>query len=91
MSKSLCRATHNLVLSDQLREAYDAVDYDLRVWRASSVRSATEDANHPTMGVAAHYQTSHRAGAITTTSSPYQMADGIFIADVSGHGTRLPC
>jgi sigma-B regulation protein RsbU (phosphoserine phosphatase) len=89
MSNLYGRATHNLVLSDQLKQAYEAVDYELETV-AGIQRSLLPRAMPviPTMGVAAHYQTSHRAGGDYYDIFP--LADGrwgLFIADVSGHGT----
>src|SRR5262249_58491975 len=89
MSNLYGRATHNLVLSEQLKEAYEAVDHEMRVV-ADIQRSLLPAAMPPipTMALAAHYQTSHRAGGDYYDFFP--LADGkwgILIADVSGHGT----
>jgi phosphoserine phosphatase RsbU/P len=83
------RATHNLVLSDQLKTAYDEVDYELKVV-ADIQRSLLPSTmpTIPTMGVAAHYQTSRRAGG--DYYDFFQLPEGkwgMLIADVSGHGT----
>jgi sigma-B regulation protein RsbU (phosphoserine phosphatase) len=83
------RATHNLVLADQLKQAYDAVDYELEtvagIQRSLLPRSTP---TIPTMGVAAYYQTSHRAGGDYYDFFPLPDGRwGLFIADVSGHGT----
>jgi sigma-B regulation protein RsbU (phosphoserine phosphatase) len=89
MSNLYGRATHNLVLSDELKEAYDAVDYDLKIVadiQRSLLPSQMPDI--PTMGLAAYYQTSQRAGG--DYYDFFALADGrwgLFIADVSGHGT----
>ena len=89
MSNLYGRATHNLVLSEQLREAYEAVDYDLRV--VGDVQRSLlpmKPPAVPTLGIAAHYQTAKRAGG-----DYYDFFDlpdgrcGILIADVAGHGT----
>jgi phosphoserine phosphatase RsbU/P len=83
------RATHNLVLSEQLKEAYEAVDYEMRVVadiQRSLLPAKTPDI--PTLGVAAHYQTSSRAGG--DYYDFFALPDGrwgLLIADVSGHGT----
>src|SRR5262245_27400470 len=57
------RATHNLVLSQQLEQAFAEVDYELKVV-GDIQRSLLPDRmpEIPTMAVAAHYQTSRRAG-----------------------------
>lgn len=83
------RATQNLVLSEELREAYAAVDRELQ---------AVADIQHsllpaklptiPTLDLAAHYQTSRYAGG--DYYDFFQLPGGrwgILIADVSGHGT----
>ena len=89
MSNLYGRATHTLVLSEELREAYEAVDYDLRV--VADIQRRMLPARMPaipTMGLAAHYQTSRRAGGdyYDFFSLPNGRW-GLFIADVSGHGT----
>lgn len=83
------RATHNLVLSGQVREAYEAVDRELQVV-ADIQRSLlpVELPSIPTLDLAAHYQTSRRAGG--DYYDFFELPDGrwgILIADVSGHGT----
>jgi sigma-B regulation protein RsbU (phosphoserine phosphatase) len=89
MSNLFGRITHNLVLSDQLKEAFDAVDYEMKL--VADIQRSLLPAkmpNIPTMAVAAHYQTSQRAGGDYYDFFP--LADGkwgLFIADVSGHGT----
>jgi sigma-B regulation protein RsbU (phosphoserine phosphatase) len=83
------RATHNLVLSGQLKEAYESVDYELRVV-ADIQRSLlpSKMPNIPTMALAAHYQTSRRAGGDYYDFFPLPGGKwGLLIADVSGHGT----
>jgi sigma-B regulation protein RsbU (phosphoserine phosphatase) len=89
MSNLFGRATHNLVLSDQLKAAYEAVDYELRV--VADIQRSLLPARMPdipTMSLAAYYQTSRRAGGDYYDFFP--LVDGkwgILIADVSGHGT----
>lgn len=83
------RATHNLVLAGQVREAYEMVDRELKVV-ADIQRSLlpAELPQIPTMKLAAHYETSRRAGG--DYYDFFALADGkwgILIADVSGHGT----
>jgi sigma-B regulation protein RsbU (phosphoserine phosphatase) len=89
MSNLYGRAAHNLVLSDQLRDAYEAVDYDLKV--VADIQRLLLPAKMPvipTMGLAAYYQTSHRAGGDYYDFFPLAGDRwGLFIADVSGHGT----
>src|SRR5204863_816635 len=72
-----------------LREAYDAVDDDLRV--VADIQRGLLPAKPPaipTLGVAAHYQTSKRAGGDYYDFFPLPDGRwGMLIADVSGHGT----
>lgn len=83
------RSTHNLVLAGQVREAYDVVDRELQVVgdiQRSLLPSVLPDI--PTMKLAAHYQTSQRAGGDYYDFFPLPDGRwGILIADVSGHGT----
>jgi sigma-B regulation protein RsbU (phosphoserine phosphatase) len=88
MSNLFGRATNNLVLSDRLREAYEAADHEMKVigdiQRGLLPRSMPRI---PNLGVAAYYQTSKRAGGDYYDFFPF--ADdrcGMLIADVSGHG-----
>src|SRR5262245_53149363 len=89
MSNLFGRAAHNLVLADELRNAYEEVDRELRMV-ADIQRSLlpTELPNIPTMHLAAHYQTARRAGG--DYYDFFALPDGrwsVMIADVSGHGT----
>jgi sigma-B regulation protein RsbU (phosphoserine phosphatase) len=83
------RSTHSLVLSDQLREAYEVVDRELQLVgdiQRSLLPAALPDV--PTLKLAAHYQTSRRAGGDYYDFFPLPDGRwGILIADVSGHGT----
>ncbi len=83
------RSTHNLVLAGQLKEAYDIVDRELQV--VGDIQRSllpAELPDIPTMKLAAHYQTSHRAGGDYYDFFPLPEGRwGILIADVSGHGT----
>lgn len=83
------RATHNLVLSGQLREAYNAVDQELKV--VGDIQRSLLPARLPkipTMDVAVYYHTSRRAGGDYYDFFPLPDGKwGIFLADVSGHGT----
>jgi sigma-B regulation protein RsbU (phosphoserine phosphatase) len=89
MSNLYGRATHNLVLSDQLREAYEEVDYELKV--VADIQRALLPAQMPaipTLSLAAHYQTSRHAGGDYYDFFPLTDGKwGLLIADVSGHGT----
>jgi sigma-B regulation protein RsbU (phosphoserine phosphatase) len=83
------RATHNLLLSQQLEQAFSEVDYELKVV-GDIQRSLLPDRmpDIPTMALAAHYQTSRRAGGDYYDFFPLAEGRwGLFIADVSGHGT----
>src|SRR5713101_1566911 len=89
MSNLFGRATHNLVLSEELKKAYEAVDYELKVV-ADIQRSLLpkELPRIPNLSLAAHYQTSRRAGGDYYDFFPLPNGQwGILIADVSGHGT----
>lgn len=89
MTNLFGRATHNLVLTDEVKRAYRAVEKELKVV-GEIQRSLLPDRIPaiPNLDVAAHYQTAQRAGGDYYDFFP--LADGrwgIFIADVSGHGT----
>jgi len=89
MSNLFGRATHNLVLSEEVKKAYEAVDYELKVV-ADIQRSLLprELPNIPNLSLAAHYQTSRRAGGDYYDFFPLPNGHwGMLIADVSGHGT----
>ncbi len=83
------RATHNLVLSEQLREAYEIVDRELKL--VATIQRALLPKQMPDiegMELAAYYRTSHRAGGDYYDFFPLPDGKwGILIADVSGHGT----
>jgi phosphoserine phosphatase RsbU/P len=89
MASLFGRLTYSLVLADQLKAAYESVDREMRlvadIQRSLLPASAP---NIPTIGLAAHYQTSHRAGG--DYYDFFSLPDGrwgMLIADVSGHGT----
>jgi sigma-B regulation protein RsbU (phosphoserine phosphatase) len=89
LSNLFGRMTHYLVLSDELRQAYQTVDRELQVV-ADIQRSLlpTEMPKIPTLELSVHYQTSRRAGG--DYYDFFALPDGrwgILIADVSGHGT----
>jgi sigma-B regulation protein RsbU (phosphoserine phosphatase) len=89
LSNLFGRATHNLVLSEELQSAYDAVDHEMKI--IENLQRSLLPAELPhmdTLDLAAHYQTSHRAGGDYYDFFP--LSDGrlgIWIADVSGHGS----
>jgi sigma-B regulation protein RsbU (phosphoserine phosphatase) len=89
MSNLFGRATNNLVLSQELRKAYEAVDKEMQVV-AEIQRSLlpTDLPQIPTLDLAVHYQTSKRAGGDYYDFFPLPDGRwGILVADVSGHGT----
>jgi sigma-B regulation protein RsbU (phosphoserine phosphatase) len=83
------RATHNLVLRDELRTAYDALDRELRV--VAQIQRSLLPPELPridTLDLAASYETAAQVGGDYYDFFP--LADGrwgILLADVSGHGT----
>ncbi|MGD9720001.1 MAG: PP2C family protein-serine/threonine phosphatase [Pirellulales bacterium] len=83
------RSTHNLVLAEQLRAAYNVVDRELQI--VGDIQRSllpAELPDIPTLKLAAHYQTSQRAGGDYYDFFPlHDGRYGILIADVSGHGT----
>jgi phosphoserine phosphatase RsbU/P len=83
------RAAHNLVLAEQVKEAYAEVDQELQVVAGIQRSLLPTHAPHiPTLGVAAHYQTSRQAGGDYYDFFPLPDGRwGLLIADVSGHGT----
>jgi sigma-B regulation protein RsbU (phosphoserine phosphatase) len=89
MSNLFGRATHNLVLSEQVKRAYDRVDRELKV--VADIQRSLLPAKLPlipTLDLACHYQTSTRAGG--DYYDFFELPDGkwgVLIADVSGHGT----
>jgi phosphoserine phosphatase RsbU/P len=89
MSNLFGRATNNLVLSQEVRRAYDALDREMQV--VAEIQQSllpTQLPQIPTLDLAVHYQTSKRAGGDYYDFFP--LGDGrwgILMADVSGHGT----
>lgn len=83
------RSTANMVLRRDLREAYDALDREMRA--VGEIQRSLLPASLPTIpGVelAASYETSQRAGGDYYDLFPVGGDRwGLFIADVSGHGT----
>lgn len=89
MANLFGRAAQTLVLADQLDAAYHEVDRELQAV-ANIQRSLlpAELPQIPTLRLAAHYQTSRRAGGDYYDFFPLSHGRwGILIADVSGHGT----
>ena len=89
MANLFGRATHNLVLSDEVKRAYNALDREMQVV-ADIQRSLLPSRlpNVPTLSLASHYQTSRRAGGDYYDFLPLPDGRwGILLADVSGHGT----
>ncbi len=82
------RATHNLVMAEQLREAYEALDSEFKTIAAiqrSLLPTAAPCCNG--LDMAAYYATAHRAGGDYYDFFPLERGrSGILIADVSGHG-----
>jgi sigma-B regulation protein RsbU (phosphoserine phosphatase) len=89
MANLFGRAAQNLVLAEQLDEAYRHVDRELQAVadiQRSLLPSAMPDI--PSLKLAASYQTSRRAGGDYYDLFPLPDNQwGILIADVSGHGT----
>lgn len=89
MSNLFGRATHNLVLSGQLQEAYQAVDSELE--RVAAIQRSLLPAGLPridSLQLAVFYKTSRRAGG--DYYDFFSLGDDLWaitIADVSGHGT----
>ena len=83
------RATNNLVLKEELRRAYRSLDLEMKaVGEIQRSLLPIKLPNIPTLDLASHYQPAQRAGGDYYDFFP--MPDGkwgIFIADVSGHGT----
>ena len=88
-SNLLGRATNNLVLREELRQAYPALDRELKI--VADIQRSLLPARLPTistMDLAAHYQPAQRAGGDYYDFFPLPDDKlGIFIGDVSGHGT----
>lgn len=89
LSNLFGQATHNLVLSAEVKKAYRIVERELRVV-AEIQRSLLPKEVPPirNFGLATHYQTSQWAGGDYYDFFPLPDDQwGILIADVSGHGT----
>jgi len=83
------RATGNLVLKEELQRAYEALDRELKTVADIQLSLLPAELPRiPTLDLAAYYRPSHRAGGDYYDFFP--LADGkwgIFVGDVSGHGT----
>jgi sigma-B regulation protein RsbU (phosphoserine phosphatase) len=83
------RATGNLVLKEELRAAYQSLDRELKA--VADIQRSLLPARLPeipAVDVAAHYQPAHRAGGDYYDFFPLPGGRwGVFVADVSGHGT----
>ncbi len=83
------RATHNLVLSDQVKRAYEALDREARL--IADLQRALlppELPRIPALDVATYYKPAARAGG--DYYDFFNQQDGtwaLFIGDVSGHGS----
>ncbi len=88
LSNLFGRATQTLVLSQAVKEAYDAVDYELRT--VADIQKALLPPHVPHVNgldVAVHYQTAKRAGGDYYDFFPLPDGKlGVLIADASGHG-----
>lgn len=89
MSNLFGRAMHNLVLRNEVEAAFRALDREMSLI-ADIQRSLLPETLPaiPTMELAAHYQTSSRAGG--DYYDIYPLPDGrwaLLIADVAGHGS----
>ena len=88
LSNLFSRATQTLVLSQAVKEAYDAVDYELRtIAEIQKSLLPTDTPEIPGLDVAVHYQTAKRAGGDYYDFFPLPDGRlGVLIADASGHG-----
>jgi sigma-B regulation protein RsbU (phosphoserine phosphatase) len=88
LSNLFGRATQTLVLSQAVKEAYDAVDYELK--SIADIQKSLLPPGTPRipgLDVAVHYQTAKRAGG--DYYDFFVLPDGrlgVLIADASGHG-----
>jgi sigma-B regulation protein RsbU (phosphoserine phosphatase) len=83
------RATGNLVVKQELAAAYAALDREFKtVGEIQRSLLPADLPQIPTLDLAAHYQPSQRAGGDYYDFFPLPEGQwGIFLADVSGHGT----
>lgn len=89
LSNLFGQAAHNLVRAQQLERANDEMDRELKA--VADIQRSLLPARVPrvpTMDLAIHYQTSRRAGGDYYDFFPLPDGRwGVFIGDVSGHGT----
>lgn len=89
MANLFGRATTTLLLAQQVRQAYDALDKELAA--VADIQRSLLPAKLPDvpgLDLAAHYQTSKHAGGDYYDFFPLPNGQwGILMADVSGHGT----
>lgn len=88
LSNLFGRATQTLVLSQAVKEAYEAVDYELRT--VADIQKSLLPPSVPRvpgLDVAVHYQTAKRAGGDYYDFFPLPDGKlGVLVADASGHG-----
>lgn len=89
MTNLFGRAIQSQVLSERLREAHRATDYELRaIADLQHSLLPAEVPRVPGLEVAAHYRTANRAGGDYYDFFPLPGGRlGVLVADVSGHGT----
>lgn len=89
MTSLFGRATSNLVVSEELQRAYQALDREFKtVGEIQRSLLPAELPLIPSMDLAAYYRPSERAGGDYYDFFPLPDGKwGIFLADVSGHGT----
>lgn len=83
------RSTRTLVLSEELRLAYEAIDRELRTVQDIQLSLLPRELPRvPGLELASHYQTSHRAGGDYYDFFELPAGQlGVLVGDVSGHGT----
>ncbi|MCI0702438.1 MAG: PP2C family protein-serine/threonine phosphatase [Planctomycetia bacterium] len=88
LSNLFARATQTVVLSQAVKDAFDAVDYELRTIADIQLSLLpAEKSRVPGLDIAVHYQTAKRAGGdyYDFFHLPNDRL-GVLIADASGHG-----
>jgi sigma-B regulation protein RsbU (phosphoserine phosphatase) len=89
MSNLFGRAVNNLALSRDLQKAYESIDAEFKMVEQIQLSLLPQEVPHiETLKLASIYQTSRRAGG--DYYDFFDLGDGrwgIFLADVSGHGT----